>query len=88
VGTVADNNAEMRAKGRHAHGPRSRVNLYPESRSRGEQYANAKLTDAQIREIRERVKNGEQRKNIALELGVSHQLISGIVLLQRWKHVE
>jgi len=88
AGTVAQNNSEMRTKGRHAYGGRSRVNLYPESRRHGDQYENAKLTDAHVREIRLRVMAGERRQDIAAEFGVSHQLVSGIVLYQRWKHVE
>jgi hypothetical protein len=67
LGTVADNNADMVAKGRQAtgersgmythpesrcYGERSRMHTHPESRMPGERNGRAKLTAEQVRDIR------------------------------------
>ena len=50
LGTVADNNADMIAKGRDARGERSGARKHPERVNRGEQCHSAKLTEDQVQE--------------------------------------
>lgn len=46
----------------------------------GEKHVHAKITNNQAQLIRKRVANGEKQKDIAIELGVSKQLINSVVL--------
>lgn len=77
LGTLQDNVADREAKGRTASGDRSGARtkperhcrgdnhpsrLHPESVKKGSQAANAKLTEADVAEIRRRRANGEQAK--------------------------
>ena len=52
LGTNAENSADMARKGRAATGTRNGVFTHAASRRRGEQHGNAKLTEAQVLEIR------------------------------------
>lgn len=74
LGSQADNVADRDKKGR---------NVVPDIK--GEQSANAKLTDAQILEIRSL--RGISQRKIATIYGVSQSLISDIVNRKRWKHI-
>lgn len=102
LGTAADNSADMVAKGRstlgernvmHQHPERARrgdqhgLRLHPERVARGEQHPSASLTEQQVREIRQRVVNGERRAALASEYGVGVRTIDKIVNRLRWKHV-
>ena len=49
----------------------------------GENHCRAKLSNAQVVEIRERAKKGEKRKDIAKCFGVANQTVSKIVLKQK-----
>lgn len=71
LGTISDNNADMRGKGRQA---------------RGQTNGSAKLTDDQVREIRRMAGSCSQRA-IAEEFGVTQQLVSHIIRRTRWGHV-
>lgn len=71
VGTRAENSADMVAKGREA---------------RGERSAQAKLTEQQVRLIRERVAAGESRGAVARDLGLSRAHVGQIVLGRYWRH--
>jgi len=53
----------------------------------GSRHANARLTEAQVIEIRERHAHGQSNKYLALQFGVTAATISGIVLRTRWRHV-
>jgi hypothetical protein len=68
IGTYADNSADMVAKGRSAN-------------TRGERSGKAKLTDAQVADLRRRYAAGEFLTALARELGISKgyagELISG-----------
>lgn len=74
LGTDADNKEDMWAKGRGC-GPR------------GELSAWAKLTEAQVQEIRRLHQAGVVQRRIAEQFGVGFKAISKIVLRQRWTHV-
>ena len=74
VGTAKDNNDDMCSKGRAA-------------RQQGEQHGAAKLTEKQALEIYRRANNGEIRRHLAREFGVSPMTISNIANGRRWRHV-
>jgi hypothetical protein len=76
AGTVAQNMADRDAKGRHwvRH---------------GEQHASARLTEADVREIRRRHAAGEASyTGLAFTFGVHIQTIASIVQRKTWKHVD
>jgi hypothetical protein len=72
LGTDKDNADDKVAKGRCP---------------RGEQMTQSKLTEAAVIEIRRRREQGETLKALALEFGVTFQLISRVVLRKIWKHI-
>lgn len=72
-GTIADNTADMVAKGRSARGTRN---------------TNAKLTDDIVREIRMRHQaGGVTMTRLAAEYGVTKALVSYVVRGLIWRHV-
>lgn len=103
LGTHDDNMADMKAKGRSTTGDRNGSRLHPERMSRGDRHRSrtspqtlprgeahyiAKLTEADVREIRIRRTAGEPYKTIASDKGVTAALCCMIALRQIWKHVE
>jgi hypothetical protein len=75
LGTVADNNADMVAKGRN----RNKVHL-------GEQNGQSKLTSKQVDEIRFRyAAGGITQRELARQYGVSNSLIGHIVTRRFWR---
>jgi hypothetical protein len=98
LGTAADNTADMMAKGRHvngvaplerrARGERHGSRTKPESTPRGEKHTAAKLTDAQVCELRRRWSaGGIQQKALAAEYSVSRGVVSEILSGKSWKHL-
>ena len=71
LGTAADNLADMRAKGREA---------------RGEGHGRAKLTEAQVLEIRELVRTA-RHEDVASQFGVARETVSCIARRKTWAHV-
>lgn len=59
----------------------------PERICRGERQGTSKLTEDAVRDIRRRVDNGEERKNLAKEYAVDRSLIDMIMRRVAWKHV-
>ena len=55
---------------------------------RGQEHSGAKLTESQVREIRQRRANGEQGKDLAPVFGVSDSTICSVTMGKSWKHVE
>lgn len=88
-GTNAENMADRHAKGRDAKGERHGFRVHPELAPRGERNGRAKLTNAQVSEIRrkatERNKTGATYRTIAKEYGVTHRVISLIARGLMWK---
>jgi hypothetical protein len=74
LGTQADNIADMEAKGR-------RRSLAGTDRS------NAKLTDAIVREVRQRRSSGESIRKMASELGVDPSNLTKACNGKAWRHV-
>lgn len=75
AGTRSKNMADCHARGR------SRI---PTPKMRGEMNGSAKLTTAQVAEVRRRLADGEVQRLIAASLGVSQSLISAIKLGRIW----
>lgn len=73
LGTAADNAADMVAKGRHRSPPQ-----------KGEQNGAAKLSNADVEKVRDRIRVGFTNVRIAAEFGVTHQAISRIRRGRSW----
>ena len=65
----------------HAHAIR-------EALPRGEKHYRSKLTEADVRRIRELRAKGHKLKEIAAMYGVSYQNVGYIVNRRRWPHVQ
>jgi hypothetical protein len=74
LGTIADNNADMLAKGRH------RVVF-------GERNGRAVLTEGTVREIRRLHQDGMGYIRISRRIGVTHETVRRIVKRRIWAHV-
>lgn len=74
LGTPADNSRDMVTKKRSANG------------SRG--HGMTKLTEEQVRIIRQRVESGELMSHIASDVGIHISSVSLIAKRKKWKHVE
>jgi hypothetical protein len=72
LGTHADNVADKVAKGRH---------------TKGEQFRQAKLTDAAVHQIRTLRAQGMSIHNIGRRFGIGKSSVSRIVRRQSWRHV-
>lgn len=84
LGTHLDNIADMIAKGRNATGDRHNSRTHPERLPRGENHKHAKLTAAQVEELRATpMKRGMQRA-FARRFGVSEGTISLVVNGKVW----
>lgn len=76
LGTIAENNADRHAKGR------TRV-----GRVHGSRHPNAKLTEAQVVEIRRLAAAGTSQGEIAARFGVEQTNVSSIVRRLTWRGV-
>lgn len=75
LGTNADNTADMMAKGR---------GVFPT----GERASSAKLTEHQVRIIRQRCAAGETHRSVAAMFGISHNAVGSIVRRRTWREVQ
>ena len=73
VGTLQENLADMRRKGRHV---------------KGERVGGAKLSEDQVAQIRSRYKAGETQRALAAEFGMHQSSLSLLISGKNWKHVE
>lgn len=78
LGTNSDNMADMVNKGRYV----SRERL-----PRGEAHPCARLTEADVIEIRQRFASGETRTSLAKTFGVSLSTVHDIIRRNIWRHV-
>lgn len=74
LGTAQENSSDMAGKNRAA----------PQQ---GELNHSAKLTESKVREVIQRIVNGEGNGKVAKELGVKHSTISEIRRGKTWQHV-
>jgi hypothetical protein len=72
-GTKVENESDKVSKGRQA---------------RGERQGHARLTEAQVLQIRARRAAGEELKTIAADYSVTRAAISLVALRRNWKHVD
>ena len=72
LGTPLDNMRDMAAKGRAPVGERS---------------GSAKLTEADVREIRRRVNDGELQRVVAAQFGITQPNVGYIARRETWRHV-
>jgi hypothetical protein len=78
AGSNADNSHDRELKGRG-----KRVNL-----PHGIRHHSAKLTEDQVREIRELVAQGWTHRALGARLGVSHRTIGGVAVGKKWKYLK
>lgn len=55
--------------------------------AKGERVAGAKLTESDVREIRQLASMGTMHKDIAALFGIGRKAVTKVVNIQRWKHV-
>jgi hypothetical protein len=86
LGTTQDNIADKMAKGRQRAGAGSRhgSKTYPESRKRGLELPQTKLTPAQVRWVRVAADTGRSNGSIAKALGVHHLTVGKILKGETW----
>jgi hypothetical protein len=87
LGTKGDNNRDSVAKGRHAWKDEHLWRQHPEQAPRGERNGCAKLTEADVIEIRRLYAAGWLQREIGEKFGVRNKTVSKIVRLERWKHL-
>lgn len=101
LGTQADNNQDRHRKGRYrpeswkgeaflasrARGERHSSQTRPEALRRGDEHPHARLTEAQIPDIRRRILAGERHSEIARSCSVAQSAIWHIAHGKTWKHV-
>lgn len=86
--TVPANNRDMRDKGRAARGERNARSLHPETTVRGERHHLARVTEIQVREIRERYAAASaSQSELAREYRLSQVAVSAIIRRKSWRHV-
>jgi hypothetical protein len=84
LGTKKDNNDDMTRKGRRrwGHNP-----LYPPPIHRGEAANSAKLTEAQVLEIRALMAAGATGPQMAIKFGIARSTANRIKRRFGWKHI-
>ena len=68
-------------------GERHGSHLHPERMPRGERHGLAKLTESQVREIKQRLRNGEKHREIAPHFNVAKETVASISSGRNWRHV-
>lgn len=87
LGTHAQNMADMKQKGRHAHGESLAIRLAGKT-SRGESHTRSKLTEREVREMREIYDSGDHGlTKLGEKYGVGNRTIYKVVKRKTWKHV-
>jgi hypothetical protein len=87
LGTYAENNHDMRYKGRAADGRKRYARVPVERRPIGERHGRAKLTDNDVRSIRSQyARGGITHRELSAEFGVGVTTIGGIIRGKEWRH--
>ena len=79
--------ADREVHGTVPRGERHGSNTRPERRPRGEGNGLARLTEAEVLEIRARAAAGEAKKRLARVFGTTAQTIRNIVFRRTWGHI-
>lgn len=87
-GTRSQNRDDSRRLGTLATGDRHGMRKHPERVARGERQGSAKLTEAQVREMRELHAAGWKYKALAEKYGIVWSAAQNICHRRRWKHVQ
>lgn len=88
LGTVADNNHDMIAKGRQARGDRSGARTKPERLARGERNSKSKMTEPDVRLARALYRSGlSSMKDLARLYGIWPNAMWRILRGESWAHV-
>jgi hypothetical protein len=83
IGTCADNNSDKLAKGRNVPPPPNST----KTRRRGEKHHLAKLSEADVMEIRRRASLGETGTALGKEFGIGQQQASRLIKGKSWEHL-
>jgi hypothetical protein len=87
LATHAENMADMARKGRGTVGDRSWTRLTPERIKRGEASNLSRLTESDVRTIRERRAAGESARSLAVAFGIYWRQVYRITNRENWSHV-
>lgn len=87
LGTPQDNTLDSVRKNRW-HRPQSENNSLKRNPPRGEKNVKAKLTEAQVREIRAHHSAGVSQCELGRRYGVSQPAIRYIVIGKHWRHIQ
>jgi hypothetical protein len=88
LGTAQDNSQEMVKRGRASTGDKNGSRLHPDRLVRGSSHPQAKLTEDDVRAIRQAWSDGTPQHQLARTYGVAKGNISFIVRRKTWLHVE
>jgi hypothetical protein len=86
-GTNEQNMQDRARRGRTAAGDRNGARRHPERLRRGSSVSTSKLTEEQVRLIRELHRQGALQQDLATRFGVVNQLVSAIVHRKAWAHL-
>lgn len=94
-GDQSDNMKDMADKGRgrlqrpfnRATGDQHGSRLHPESRPRGESHPRARLTEQQVREMRQLHREGVRPVDLVARYGVPKDVVSKVIHEITWRHV-
>ncbi len=87
LGTARINARDAISKGRWPHGDLHSRRTRPETVLRGEQHQNAKLTTADVLEMRRLKDEGASGRSLACRFGVADKTVQGIVKRRAWRHI-
>jgi hypothetical protein len=87
TGTYQDNSDDKVNKRRHVFGDNHPSRLKPHTRPRGIDHGLSKLTDEQVRQLRQRYNCGCTQMSLAETFGISKHTVSRIVRRITWQHV-
>ena len=62
-------------------------NIFDRSYNKGEKNPMSKISEQDVKEIRELYENGARPIKIARKFGISNSLVHAIIRRQSWKHV-
>jgi hypothetical protein len=87
LGDQSDNIADKLRKGRQPRGAEHHAHLHPEKMRRGSTHGQAKLTEADVTEMRRRYVNGETVASISKDYPVWYMQVKNAVKRITWRHV-